>query len=462
MLSENPICPAQRVPLVFALILLIAFGSRQLSFPHAAQSPTLTAKGSPVFRFVYFRMRSIPFAMDAPTYRNIYSVTSENRREVQLTEDNHSFGPVQSPDGTKIAYIHIKGSGCEGCLYPPEYEINLMNADGTQPHPIADIDGPMSISWSPDRKSLVYARFPGSAIPRPAFSPSLSSQTATDMPSVLASPLYLLQLDPSSPPRLLSDQAVGDFKWAPDGNWVAYSCHVKQDGSRSAFHLCLSATKANGESGVLSEGVIRGHYSWSPDSMHLAYFAFNGHALTLNIVGTDGATPRSLTETKGFPEAPEWSQDGRRIVFSDKDSKNTSIYLINVDGSGKNRLTDPKLHASTPFWSPDGKQIVFTGVTHDRPQVYMMNDDGSGVRELTHDRKIGCWTNAWIEGSNLVLLQCGQHSNLSYVGITYLNFYTLALDDPNGRPSPLTTDGAIGISIAPIGDANGLGPEKSR
>ncbi|MGB2590020.1 MAG: hypothetical protein WA853_16250 [Candidatus Acidiferrum sp.] len=208
--------------------------------------------------------------------------------------------------------------------------------------------------------------------------------------------------------------------------------------------------------------MLRKHYYWSPDGVHLAYFSFNGHVLTLNIAGTDGATPRSLTKTKVLPEAPEWSRDGRRIVFSGKDSKNEAVFLINADGSGKTRLTDPKLHASSPSWSPDGKHIVFTGVIHDKAQVYMINDDGSGVRQLTHDKKIECWTDAWIEESNLLLLQCGQLSNDSYSGIKHLNLFTLAADDPNGRPSPLTTDGAIGMSIARIRDAKAPSPEKSR
>lgn len=462
MASENPNRLVDKRLLGPALVLLIVLGSSQPSFPYPAQATTSTAKGSPVFRIVYFRVRSIPLAMDAPTYRNIYSVTSENRQEVQLTEDNHSFGSVTSPDGTKIAYIHMKSSGCEGCLYPPEYEMNLMNADGTQPHPIADIDGPMSISWSPDGMSLAYTRFLGFANPIPPFSPRLSSQTAVDMPSALDSPLYLLPLDGSSPPRLLNDRALGGLKWSPDGKWVAYLCAVNQGDSHTRFNLCLSETMPKGESRVLAQAVPRRRYSWSPDGMHLAYFTFNGHGLTLNIAGTDGATPRSLTETKGLPEAPEWSRDSRRIVFSDRDSKNTAVFLINADGSGKTRLTDPKLHASRPFWSPDGKHIVFTSFTHDKPQVYMMSDDGSGVRELTHDKKIGCMTDAWTEESNLLFLQCGQFSSPFNMGTKYLNLYTLAADDPNGRPSALTTDGAIGISIAPIGDAKEPTPEKSR
>ena len=462
MPSEDPIRLGRKLPLGLALVLLIVLGSIQPSFPFPEQSIPSIAKVSPVFRFVYFRVRSIPLAMDAPMYRNIYSVTSENHQEVQLTEDNHSFGPALSPDGTRIAYIHLKSSGCEACLYPPEYEINLMNADGTQPHPIADIDGPMSISWSPDGKSLAYIRFPGFANPIPSFSPRLSSQIAVNMSPRFDSPLYLLPLDGSSSPRLLSDRVPGGLKWSPDGKRVAYSCHVKQDPSRSAFHLCLSETMPNGDSKVLSEAVPRERYSWSPDGMYLAYFTFSSHAFTLCVIGANGSNPHSLTETKGFPETPEWSWDGRQIVFSGKESKNTAIFLINADGSGKTRLTGPKLHASRPFWSPDGKHIAFTSISHDKPQVYVMNDDGSGARELTHDRKIACWTDAWMEKGNLLLLQCEKLSSSFNMGITYLNFYTLDAEDPNGRPRPVTTDGAIGISIAPIGDAKERSPGESR
>lgn len=454
MPSGDPNRLALRLPSGFAVVLLIALGATQTSFPYPNQSTSSTASGRRVFRLVYYKVRSIPLAMDAPTHTNTYSVTSEDRQEVQLTEDNHSFRPALSRDGARIAYVHIKGPGCEGCLYPPEYEINLMNADGSQPHAIADIDRPISISWSPDGKTLAYFGFPMLADLVPGFPPELSAQIAMGMQRAVDPRLYLLPLDGPSPPRLLTDRALGDFKWSPDGKWIAYLCHAKQDLSQSAIQLCLSATTPNGESKVLSEGVPRGRYSWSPDGAHLAYFTSSKSNFALYVAGADGATPRLLTETKGFPGEPEWSRDGRRIVFSGKESKKAAIFLINVDGSGKTRLTAPKLQASRPFWSPDGKQIAFAGGAHGEPQVYIENDDGSGVRELTHDKKIGCRTDAWIEESSLLLLQCGPRSNLSYMGVTNLNFYTLATDDPNSRPMQLTTGGAAGISIAAVGESN--------
>jgi hypothetical protein len=141
--------------------LLFLLASNALCLLAVAQfKPTGTLSSSPTFSFVCYRGRSLPLAMDAPVYKNIYSGTTEGVGEKQLTHDNHSFNPVLSPDGARIAYVHIRPDTCEGCFKPAEYELFLMNADGTDPHSIAELDGPVTIGWSPDSKALAYGKFP--------------------------------------------------------------------------------------------------------------------------------------------------------------------------------------------------------------------------------------------------------------------------------------------------------------
>lgn len=49
---------------------------------------------TPTVQSVYYRAVRIPLAIDAPSRKNIYSVTTENTEEKQLTTDGHSFNPV--------------------------------------------------------------------------------------------------------------------------------------------------------------------------------------------------------------------------------------------------------------------------------------------------------------------------------------------------------------------------------
>jgi Tol biopolymer transport system component len=387
--------------------------------------------------------------MHAPIYRNIYSVTSDGGREEQLTDDNQSFGAVLSPDGSKIAFIHLKSDSCEDCFYPPEYELYVMKADGTDADSVAAIDGPVGVSWSPDSKMLAYGGLPVSRNPQMNSLPEWAIQM--EVLQALESPLYLLQLGSGASPQKLSDKTINPFQWSPDGKWIAFGCLGPSTGRESRSRICIRETGQQAALRMLPENASLLHFSWSPDSTNLAYFGFNKKTYTLFVVGTDASVPRPLTELKGVPEdSPQWSLDGKQILLSGIENKRSVIFTINVDGSGKTRLTEPKLNASHPMWSPDGKQVVFTAVVHDKPQVHLMNADGSQVRALTHNGKLGCRNVAWLEGSSLLLLSCGQPSNFPYQAITKENFYLLDAGNSVDRPRPFIGGSAVGISFAAI------------
>jgi Tol biopolymer transport system component len=436
--------------------LLFVFASNRLCPLAFAQSNTSVPPSRPAVRFVYYRAKTFALGMDAPTYKNIYSVTSEGVAERQLTEDNHSFNPVLSPDGTKVAYLHIKADTCEGCLIPAEYEIYVMNADGTDAHFVASINRPMTISWSPDANALAYGGFPVVSDAQGRVLPEWSTQSNTGGSLALDWPIYHLQLDSASRPRLLTEKATGAldaFKWSSDGKWITYSCRSPQEASQRGFDLCLSGTGQKAELRILPESaVVPEDYSWSPDGTQLAYSVSNKNAYTLSVVGTDGSAPCLLTASKEFSGTPRWSPDGRQIAFAEREGSNSLIYAMNADGSSKTRLTKLKLRASNPMWSPDGKRIVFTALVHGNPQVHLMNADGSQVRTLTRDRKLGCRNIAWLGESNLLLLRCGQPTeflNAAFIVTVNEYFYLLAADDLVGRPRRLIEGAAIGISFAP-------------
>ena len=102
-----------------ACSVLAALVSASLCASAIPQDRTFDNQSSPTVQFVYYKVANIPLAMDAPPRKDIYSVSTKNTEEKQLTKDGHSFYPVLSPDGTQIAYIHVTADTCEDCLVPP-------------------------------------------------------------------------------------------------------------------------------------------------------------------------------------------------------------------------------------------------------------------------------------------------------------------------------------------------------
>jgi len=432
------------------------------------QTRNSNVQASPTIQFVFYRIANTPLGMDAPTHMDIYSGSSEYADERQLTIDGHSFNPILSPDGTQIAYLHITAETYENCLVSPQYEINVMNVDGTHQRTLKSLDNLAQLSWSSDGKSLVYWT-PALAIRQPG----LDRENSLGIPDIgiisemarldsSTSPLYLISLDHDAPVRLLANNAtslLNNLEWSPDGKWIAYGCRSSKDTKPASFYICVLGTELQTKPTVLTEGaVFFEHFSWSPDGTQIAYFAFDREADKLGnnpyqlwVVRMDGSAPRLVTTTKDGFDTPQWSRNGKTIVFCDGEKNRRFVAAIKVTGSNKVCLTDPKLNASHPMWSVDGKVIAFTASVHGKMQVHLMNADGSELHALTHDSKLTCSNFTWAGNTHILLARCGQVVNPQYPRLGHFvdgGYYLLSADDPGAGLRPLTQRGAMTISFA--------------
>lgn len=233
-LSSSNCGLSRRAVLWVCLLFGLCFSARSSS----AQTIHLQAQPHPPFRIVYSRQSRIPFAMDAPTFENIFALSTDGGPELQLTHDNHSFFPLLAPDGSKIAYIHIKADTCEGCFFPAQYELYVMNADGSEPHFIAGLETRLpTIRWSLDGDRISYGGWP------------LRAQSS----SLSASALYVVDARGDASPLALTQDAVGFSAWSPDGNWIAYACLASQSTPANKIQLCITDTDGHGLSRVVAE-----------------------------------------------------------------------------------------------------------------------------------------------------------------------------------------------------------------
>jgi hypothetical protein len=245
-----------------------------------------------------------------------------------------------SPDGTEIAANRIAVSGLELIDANTGAVKRLTRGDDRNP------------TWSPDGKSIAFARGSGEA--------PLKGQG-----------LYIVRRN-GSRLRLVKSGVVSTPAWSPDGKRIAFNTWS-----------------------------VRGWDGTNRQWLHTTS--------SLATVSPAGRYFRRLT-THLWPLArpsiddvgPIWSPNSSSIAFQRTigagDSSGASVYLINANGSGLRRITPASYFAAPTGWSPDSHQLadwrskLCSACATNGPMEAWITDLRSGTRSEVGDVASVVWS----------------------------------------------------------------------
>lgn len=244
-----------------------------------------------------------------------------------------------------IAYVH-RGGGLSG--------IRLVTPEGEQDREIVSGGPAMNPAWTPDGKSLVYAKL------------------EFDGPYAIRSDLYRYDLEKKREERLTWGERAYYAKVAPDGT-IYYARNIGSDGSTAlkALH------PETGETRTLLEfpdnsGVIHS-FAISPDGSQLALVLWRwGGYQDLYLLSAEGGELTPLTQDKHQAGDPAWTPDGQYILFSADPDRVYNLYAYRVSDGKFFRVTNVLTGAVSPTISPDGDEIAFVGYSSEGYDVYRM------------------------------------------------------------------------------------------
>jgi TolB protein len=257
-------------------------------------------------------------------FSEIYTMNADGSRQTRLItrERAHVFGPLWSPDGTKLAFASGTDAG---------YEVVVANADGTGSRPLTAAANGSSFpgSWSPDGSQLLI---------------TVGADAGNRIESVGVN---------GSQRTRLSSGAYNDAHptFSPDGAKIVFASD--RDGR---YQVYVMRSDGTGVTQLTRGDADSWGPSWSPDGRRVAFNSDRSGRQEIYVMNGDGSDQRQLTHaTAGASWQPVWSPDGRRIAFgSDRDAQQ-EIYVVDADGSGEANLTrSPGLEESSPSWSRDG------------------------------------------------------------------------------------------------------------
>ena len=353
-----------------ALLLVVSAAPAQPRVPTLDDLLTLKSIGgtqmSPDGKWVAYTVSYGDFKQNA-FVTQFWLVNSDTGQSLQLTRnDKSSTNPRWSPDGQRLAFLSNR--------IEDKNQIFLIDPTGGEAQQLTKSETAISnFAWSEDGKTIAYTATEPTAQPlkdrkeyygdydvvREGY--SYVHIWTLDVAEAMKSPLAGKQRTKKT------DFSVDAFSWSPDGLTIAFSATVNPDliqGVTDDIYL-LKLSDDSVKKIVDQPGPDFGP-RFSPDGKQIVftsamsekfYFPSNSR---LAIVGVDGGTPRSLTDS--FDENPgliEWNRNG--IYFGGL--QKTASHLFHLDPvSGKiTRVSQPDNAIAGAFsFTRNADKIAFT------------------------------------------------------------------------------------------------------
>jgi Tol biopolymer transport system component len=312
-------------------------------------------------------------------------VTDETGKVVS-TVDPHAFGGRWSPDGTRIAFVHVDPT--PGPFVHPEpgldHVLFVASSDGRLRTRIAA--HVREFSWSPDGTKLAYAacaRLCGPSRAQGAHGLVIADATGRRPPQPVPLPRGA-----GAPGRTLTD-----VHWSPDGSLIAFVSHDDVGTHLDVVHPDGSSLRR------VADGDL-GSVRWSPDGSLIAFVSHDDVGTHLDVVQPDGSSLRRVADM-GEPFVDfEWSPDGKRlaivisagppatdaaVVNGEAEPRSADVSVVNADGTDLHRIARCRCDLRVPrpdfyesvAWSLDGTRIAY--ISGRGNSVSTIRPDGTGA-----------------------------------------------------------------------------------
>jgi dipeptidyl aminopeptidase/acylaminoacyl peptidase len=324
-----------------------------------------------------------------------------------LAHDSRVRHHALSPDGASVAFLWDRDSGSDLWLLPAQGGWPVRLTHHRPPHTfwndtapvwdrdsrrlLLDIDGEI---WAVDAASGLVRQLThyGLDAAWPVFSAdgarvflAIEQDELANLAAIDAEPLPGSW--PSPITRLGGD--VSEPALSPDGAWLAFTFHPREDLDRS--EVCLVAAAGGGIRRLTGAPRVSDHRPrWSPDGKQLGFLSDRSGWSELYRIEISGREASPLTRLDADVMDFAWSPDGRRIVLVVSREGNAGLHLIDATGGNLGVLRDAGGWHSRPQWAPDGRclTVEFESPTTP-PDIYRLDLAGdllAGETRLTDSR----------------------------------------------------------------------------
>lgn len=181
-----------------------------------------------------------------------------------------------------------------------------------------------------------------------------------------------------------------DHVLSPDGESIAVSHGVKEDGKSRVYTVSLSG----GVPRLITPLAPSYLHGWSPDGKTLAYCAERNGEFDVYTISAEGGVETRLTDAPGLNDGPEYDSAGEYIWFNSVRSGLMQAWRMKANGTEQTQMTfDENWNTWFLHISPDRTKVVMIAykkgdvapgehVPHKYVELRLMNADGSDLKTI--------------------------------------------------------------------------------
>jgi Tol biopolymer transport system component len=288
---------------------------------------------------------------------HIVVMNADGSGRLTLTSGNEAdTSPVWSPDGRRLAFWRITGSG--------RWSIVIASASGavtalvvtSAPSPPLlppddpgwssvgyALGAPSFLQWAPDSDMLAF------------------SQDTKGIPGV-----WTVRADGSGLARVGDPRlAAADPCWSPDGSRIAFHGGPGWGPENGVYVMRSDGGTVDQVSHVSGTGYSYSYPQWQPGGELIAFIADAGAGMHIDVVQADGIGERDISQALDLPGdndwIPRWSPDGSRIAFQHYPAalgtSSGQVAIVELDGSNAFIPPGQPENVGGPMWAPDGRTV---------------------------------------------------------------------------------------------------------
>jgi TolB protein len=264
----------------------IAIGGSVVNADGSGPLQTLASGTSPAWSPDGRKVAFIRYSRGGAWGPNVYVMNADGSEQRRLTR-RVGGRPFWSPDGRMIAFANRRKLSSGGYVYPHEFDIYVMNADGSGLRRLAPTSFDSKPVWSPDGATIAYVR---------------------------NYDIWVMSADGSAQRRLTSG-AGRDLSpsWSPDGKKIVFDRRLgrqvgRRFGGASSFDIHVMNADGSGQRRLAEDG---SNPLWSTDGTKIAFSRALGNGpgpmLTVDnweifVMNADGNDQRNVTRSRRWDE----------------------------------------------------------------------------------------------------------------------------------------------------------------